>query len=202
VSRVVTCPRCKHRLAVAADAAGMWLTCPRCLASVANPNLLAVPTEPADVASRDGDRPAPPPRRPPDECPSCGRRVEPGWRSCPWCEQPLDRPARRPRLRSADDDLRLDTAGATAGLTVLIVFCVLGLVSLLVLGGPFLREPGAGGYFAVGIVGLLVLGVGCGVAASRGGAGGTTAAVLGSVGVCALVLMTLFMMFVATCKCP
>ena len=63
-----TCPRCKHVLRVPAGVAGRWLTCPRCLSSVGNPNEL--------VADPSG-RPAPPSAEELRQtvCPECGREL-------------------------------------------------------------------------------------------------------------------------------
>jgi hypothetical protein len=43
----LTCPRCGNTLRVADSVEGKWLTCPRCLASVRNPNADRVATAPS-----------------------------------------------------------------------------------------------------------------------------------------------------------
>jgi hypothetical protein len=132
VPREATCPSCGNVLDVPTSVAKRWLTCPRCLASVGNPQVLLPP---------DGVTPAPPPAPPPgpaaDEavCPACGRRVERGWRVCPSCEEPLGRRAVALRTADADDEAVGDTKGVGLILVVLGLLGAVGVIFFLCGGG-------------------------------------------------------------------
>jgi hypothetical protein len=125
VPRETTCPSCGNVLSVPDTVTKRWLTCPRCLASVGNPNVLLPPegVTPAPTA------PAPAPPAPGEAvCPGCARPVEPGWRICPNCEAPLGRPPAWERTADADDEAVGDTK--SVGL-ILVVLGLLGAVGVI-----------------------------------------------------------------------
>jgi hypothetical protein len=163
MSREATCFSCRQVLHVSADAQGRWLTCPRCLASVGNPNVL-LPTEPPPTG-------APPPAPASVEvqtqlpetttgattCPSCGREVDPVWRACPYCESSL-REA-RPKLSygSLDAEVGRDSRGTNFVAIALGALLILGVVLFVVIGGPMMVQSGTN-VGQVILVGLLALG--------------------------------------------
>src|SRR4051812_1300296 len=129
----VTCPRCNHVLRIPAGARDRWLTCPRCLASVGNPNVLVTAAPPAPPV----DRPLPPPEEGAGErdCPGCGRAVSRSWRLCPFCEEPLRGAAPPPRGGSLDDEVRGDSRVVGIGLIALGLLGACGIVLFLCGGG-------------------------------------------------------------------
>jgi Double zinc ribbon len=152
----LTCQNCKFELEVDATAKGRWLTCPRCLTSVAlktteggNPT-----TTPAHGVT---DRPA---RSGESVCPNCGSEVKPSWRLCPSCEEPL----RERRLRSEQPELELDvrrdnTASKVVGI-VLGSLLVGGVLLLFVAGAAVFQDLSVGGVLVFGgfLLVLLLLG--------------------------------------------
>jgi hypothetical protein len=132
VPRETTCPSCGNVLGVPDTVTKRWLTCPRCLASVSNPNVL--PSE--GVTPTPTAPPAPAARVAGEEvCPSCGRRVEPGWRVCPTCEAPLGRTPVSLRTFDADDEAVGDTKGVGLILVVLGLVGSVGVIFFLCGGG-------------------------------------------------------------------
>jgi hypothetical protein len=122
--RETTCPSCGNVLDVPASVGKRWLTCPRCLASVGNPNVLLPPEGVTQAPA-----PAPAGSAPHEAvCPGCGRRVETGWRVCPSCEAPLGRPAVTVRTADADDEAVGDNK--SVGL-ILVVLGLLGAVGVV-----------------------------------------------------------------------
>ena len=153
--RETTCPSCGNVLSVPESVTKRWLTCPRCLASVGNPHVL-LPTEgvtPSPAA-------APPP---PGEaaCPSCGRRVEAGWRVCPSCETPLGRPAVSVRTADADDEAVGDTKGVGLILVVLGLLGAVGVIFFLCGGAnQWTKHAAAVSFFVTFVLlGLVVAGM-------------------------------------------
>jgi hypothetical protein len=141
-----TCPSCRRVLHVANNVRVRWLTCPRCLAAVAERERPPAPTPP------------PIPDSPSSRCPGCDRTVEPGWRICPHCEEDL-RPARgRDRsLPPPDVDVRRDQGGANVVVVVLGGLILLGVFLFLAFGGwGLVMTSNDGG--TVLVCGLLVLG--------------------------------------------
>jgi hypothetical protein len=172
--REVVCSSCKQRLRVPADAAEKWLTCPRCLASVGNPNVLvtaeapaapaALPAGPADIF------PGPAEQQPASRtCPNCSRLVERDWRFCPYCEEDLQRPRAAGKASSLDRDIKRDTQVGCGMIGVLGAMLGVGIIVFVLSDGPrvLAGRPDALGGFLVWtvIVGLLV--VGCVVGAFR-----------------------------------
>jgi hypothetical protein len=141
MAQEIECARCGTTLRVAPDETDRWLTCPRCLASVANPNRAEAVT----------DRPAPVLEAVDDGCPECGSPVQPGWRRCPHCESPLYRPPIR-RVRSLDHEVKRDSS------TALVVTAVMG--GLLLTGVIMFFATGAAALMAGApdeLKGILVL---------------------------------------------
>jgi hypothetical protein len=205
VARTVACPRCSSQLRVAADA-GRWLTCPRCLASVGNPDVFHLPTEPpAEPALRT----EPEPREATDTCPGCGRDVSPLWRHCPFCSAALGGRRELPRMRPApDDDVRPDSKGTAVGLAILGSLGFVGVFLLLWVGSAPATYADLSWvlYLAVGVV-VLVAG-GCGVLVYLGRGGPASSAPLGvgaatitivTTGVLLLLVLSACVTFVFTC---
>jgi 6-phosphogluconolactonase (cycloisomerase 2 family) len=83
------CPRCSEE--IEAD----WGVCPYCnlnLRPVEKEVRVAKPVDDDDEAARREAKIARPveKRAAPAKCPSCGTDIEPGWKACPDCEEPLD----------------------------------------------------------------------------------------------------------------
>jgi Double zinc ribbon len=151
------CPSCKHRLLIPEETAGVWLTCPRCLTTIRNPND-QVTAAPSGAAPAVEDRPR--------SCPGCGRAVEPGWRSCPHCEEPLrrKRPPREPL--PLERNVHRDTQSGTVAAIILGCLLLAGVVIFLGFGGPALvgasKEGPAilmvgGGLIAAVVIGCIVI---------------------------------------------
>jgi hypothetical protein len=163
---------------VADDVHTRWLTCPRCLAEIAGPAAVQAeaPPRPTEQAAAES----------PPTCTRCGREVQPGWRTCPFCEAPLRgrRPARPAGL--LDDEARRDRTGATVVAAVLGALLLVGTVAFFAMGGAQLTaasEAGPG-ILAAGVLLLLALGVGVVVLVytSRSRTSSTIGGVLGGVG--------------------
>ncbi|MCI0465260.1 MAG: zinc ribbon domain-containing protein [Gemmataceae bacterium] len=195
MSHRVTCTRCQHVLHVPGDIRDRWITCPRCLSSVPNPGFSDVAPGPAPAGA-----PAQPP--PPEvllvterSCPDCGNPVEPSWRYCPHCDEPLDHPAPVRRRGTAESDVRFDTGVVGVGVGVLGMLGGLGMVVFYCGGG--LRgvdsktgaENAAGAGMVVGLVlfGLVIVGM---ILGGQGRQPGTrvTSLVLGGIALGMLVL--------------
>ena len=211
--RAATCPSCQHRLLVA-DTTSRWLTCPRCLASVGNPNVL-LPTEPAAPSTPPDVVPAEP--APADlVCPQCDRPVERSWRICPFCAGPLRREPRRARASRLDAEVHRDSQAGTVGAGILAGLIVVGVAAFLFMGGPRLVSASPDGA-AVLVVGTAVLGavvIGCVaiLVSSKSPTAKTVSGVLGGVFVGAgivlmvvvlacLAVLAAFANFLNTCKC-
>lgn len=217
MAREVTCPTCHHQLLIPDSAAGRWLTCPRCLASVGNPNvLLPGAITPAEGGTPRTEPPAPPPREsiPPPAggvCPWCNREVESSWRVCPHCEGPLRGAGRQRALRSADEEVRGDSKGVgigliglglVGGLGILILVCGGGLSALGL--GNTRQVVGVAFMASIVLLGLVIVGMSLS-AAGRETAGRMVGAMLGGLAVALLVLvllLTAFIYSVASCLEP
>jgi hypothetical protein len=144
-----TCTRCNQVLRVPADAAGLWITCPRCLASVGNPNVLETSS-----ATAVTDHPGPvPPVEEVLACSGCGRPIDRRWRVCPHCAEPLTvRPTAR-RNEWIDGEVRGDTNRGGVLAKALGGLLLLGVVIFLLAGGPGLlrASPDAGLSLTIGI---------------------------------------------------
>jgi phage FluMu protein Com len=145
VPRSVTCPGCHRLLRVADDVTDAEVTCPRCLASVAVPQVSAItPQEPS--AGR------------PTSCRRCGRRVEEQWRFCPYCEAVLFGPRRGARGGGFDDVVRRDRTGTNVLLILLAVLGGFGLLAYLAAAISTFKDGGA--QLLIGIfVGVLFLAI-------------------------------------------
>jgi hypothetical protein len=203
----ITCPACRHVLAITEDVTDAWLSCPRCLAKVVNPGaLVRGQRSPGGATPRDESSIAASPT-----CPRCDKPVQPNWRRCPFCEAPL-RPQRRSKaIRTADSDVRRDTGLIGGGLGLVGLLGALGIIFFLCGGGlndmkgSEIRDAG----IFTAILGVVFLGaVGIGIVLAAMGknpgmrVGGT---VLGAVAVAALVAALAFSGFVyllGSCMAP
>jgi hypothetical protein len=166
--REVTCPSCKHRLRVPADATEKWLTCPRCLASIGNPNVL-----PAPDAVTASEPPPPEPVAPAEErpaartCPNCERPVERGWRFCPYCEEELRRPRTAGKAGRLEGDVQRDTTGGIIVASVLGGLLLLGIILFFAMDGPRMlgKDQDAHAGFIMGGSAVVLVMVGATVAA-------------------------------------
>jgi hypothetical protein len=161
----ITCPSCGRHLRIAAEVQDRWLSCPHCLASIANPRrdhappaAVIAPAEPAMV------------RR---ACPECGEPVEPAWRFCPNCDARLRRPRRRLAEPALDVEVRSDSHVSAIVLGVLAVLSIVGVGLFLASGGldlvNFTGPAGAHVLLLGGaVVGVVVVGVGVLVWTSKG----------------------------------
>lgn len=123
--REALCPSCSNRLLVPADVADRTVTCPRCLASIGNPNVLVT----ASV-------PAPPIAQASSLCPGCARTVEAGWRVCPHCEEILNRPQPVSQPSSLERDVQRDTRAGCGVFGVLGAMLFLGIFIFFAMDGP------------------------------------------------------------------
>jgi hypothetical protein len=143
----INCPSCQKQLWVSPDIHLAWLTCPRCLALIANPAAQAhaqaesppdvtVPTPSVpESAAREvgGVERLPsislPAARPPagTECPGCGKPTSPQWVFCPFCERPL----RSPRGGAVDTVARGDTRRTHGAIWLLAVLGGFGVLAAL-----------------------------------------------------------------------
>jgi hypothetical protein len=167
VGHKVTCPVCHSTLRIPEGVAGRWVSCPRCLASILNP-------EPSPAGAF---RPEEPSRT---TCPWCGERVEAAWRVCPYCEESLQPGgqasgvvileqeqrspspvSRRTRARRpgvpVDREVQQDTKGVLIGLGVMTAMILLGILIFAGLGGGDLVGASKEGPFILGM-GILFLG--------------------------------------------
>jgi hypothetical protein len=174
----LTCPGCQHVLRVPAGSRDRWLTCPRCLSPVANPEAVvpgAIQAEaparpPAAAAHGIQAEPITPSPAPPGQCPHCGHEVQPRWLFCPYCEEPLAGRGRR-RAAGMDVDVRRDSHATGGCLVLLAVLGALG-IGLLFLSGLQLLGQGQAGLLVALAVGLCVLAlISATIVAARGGAG-------------------------------
>lgn len=154
MSREATCVRCQHVLHVSPDAQSLWLTCPRCLASVGNPNRV-LPAEPPTTAVTS----APAPWAIPQglSCPWCDYKVEATWRVCPHCGRTLAREGPKSSRASLDAEVRRDSRGVNVVALVLGVLLMVGAVLFVAVGGPMAVQSSKDGAAVVG-VGILALG--------------------------------------------
>jgi hypothetical protein len=118
MSERIYCPACKRALRLPADCVDPWLSCPRCLARIRNPQ-----SEPERAPSSPGVAPQErqPEARP--RCPGCGVDVEPRWLFCPFCEERLRDRLPRQWSGSVEGDVRRDT---TTMQVILILLAIVG----------------------------------------------------------------------------
>jgi hypothetical protein len=127
----LTCQSCGNPLRIPRGLPGRWLTCPRCLASLGNPDVLDDPQARREPGREPREAPADQPR----PCPACGRPVEREWRSCPFCEEPLRARPERRRQRSIEDQIKRDSGvGLLVGGLLLLLLGV-GAVCFFGFGG-------------------------------------------------------------------
>jgi hypothetical protein len=134
MSREITCPVCRHTLSVAGDVRMSWITCPRCLTEVMNPQhhvsasppTAALPVPVVPMREREPDEP---------RCPECGEAVKLSWRYCPNCDAPLGRGRTIRQVTSVEQDVRRDTGLAGGGLVLLGLLGGVGIVLFLCGGG-------------------------------------------------------------------
>jgi hypothetical protein len=124
----ITCSACRHVLRVEKTSTSPMLTCPRCLAPVANPALVRTDLPPAPARGETGEgwaseTPA---------CPGCGREVRSSWRLCPECGEPLHRRPERGAGADLDREVRQDMRAT--GVTAIILGGLVGLGVLLFFG--------------------------------------------------------------------
>jgi hypothetical protein len=200
----LTCHRCHRPLKIPRGLPGRWLTCPRCLARVRNLEQLDDPQAISGEARAPDDAPVRP--RP---CPGCGREVDPSWRRCPVCEEPLS--GRRDRSPPLDREVGRDTGAGTIILVVLGCVLLGGIGLFLTTGGINLildvKNPNGGVTWVLGLAVVGALGVGClaaGIARRSRGAGvavGVTGGLLGGLltglGVVLVIVLTLCFGFLA-----
>ena len=160
----IGCPKCNATLKVPEEVRDRWITCPRCLASVMNPDRgvteepVIEPPEPRRLSEDDSPT-----------CRECGEEVEARWRYCPYCLASLRGGSRYRSIKRADADAKDDlgwigfcmVAAGLLGLFSLIALPVLGTVSIsgeavIVIGG--------------GILILVLAGMGIGIASRDEGA--------------------------------
>jgi hypothetical protein len=222
MSREATCFSCRRVLHVSADAQGRWLTCPRCLASVGNPNVLLT-AEPPPVG-------APPPAPASVEvqtqlpesitrattCPSCSREVDPVWRACPYCQSSLRAARPEQTHASLDAEVARDSRGTNFVAITLGALLLLGVILFVAIGGPMMVQSGTDpgqvllvGLLAIGafVGGVIALAVGARPRAVNPVFGVVGGLVVG-VGVALLVVFVAFLTIAAavtnimqTCKC-
>ena len=136
MAQQVRCQACGRILRVPDHVEEPVLTCPRCLADVANPHWTgtAAPAAQAppvaSTAIREAAAPSQAVTSTRTTCPGCGKPQQPGWRFCPYCEHGLARAAPRRGTASLDRDVRRDTQGAGCGLIGLAILGALGLAAV------------------------------------------------------------------------
>jgi hypothetical protein len=153
MSRKVSCERCRNVLVIADDEGDAWLTCPRCLARVANPAALAQGEVLGNAERVRKETESP-------RCPECGELVLKHWQYCPACRALLRGRRRGPRA-GADRDVRFDMAWVAGGLVLLALLGVIGMVSYLIRGG--FESMSFDAIVTMGAALLLVAGVGTGL---------------------------------------
>ena len=167
----VKCEACGGLLRVPDDAKEDWITCPRCLANVANPNratAAALTPGGSSTAITEGYPVSPPVATPPRTCPACGKPQNAEWRFCPYCKYGgVGRSVRRGSL-SADHDVRRDTKGTGCGLIGLAVLGAIGLaLSLLPSFGFATDLHSIGPLVPITLVVLVLAGVATGTMFAR-----------------------------------
>jgi hypothetical protein len=146
----VTCPGCQQTLVIPAGSRNRWLTCPRCLSPVANPQAVAPGAIQAEAPAR---APA---------ADVYGVQAEP--------DPPLAERVRR-GAAGIDVDVRRDTRATSGCLILLAVLGALG-IGLLFLGALGVLAEGESGPLVTLAVGLFVLGlISAGIVAARGSGG-------------------------------
>jgi hypothetical protein len=113
----VTCAFCNERLQIADDAPAGSVTCPVCLAEVANP------ATPAANVSQE------PPAL---LCPRCGKPVQPAWNYCAACQAPMRLRQFAPRIRQVDEDVREDVQRTGLGIGCLGVIGILAAIQWII----------------------------------------------------------------------
>lgn len=127
MARTINCPGCQNTLHIRPSFAEPTLTCPRCLAEVANPGPEARPAQ-AQTAITAEQRPS----GAEDRCPNCGEAVKRGWRMCPACDEWLGKPlVTRRQLPFAERQARQDTTVVGA---VFLILTVLGIAGFVLVG--------------------------------------------------------------------
>ncbi|HEV3083238.1 MAG TPA: zinc ribbon domain-containing protein [Gemmataceae bacterium] len=167
----VKCAACGRWLRFPDDLQEQWLTCPRCLAHVANPNRPAAGATAAggtSTAVTEAYPVSPPIPTPPRTCPGCGKTLDPEWRFCPYCEHDAARRSLRRGSLSVDRDVRQDTRGTGCGLIGLAVLGAIGLAMALIPSFGIAAEMRSiGPLMPVTLVVLVLAGIATGIMFAR-----------------------------------
>jgi hypothetical protein len=152
----LVCLNCGHHLRIAADAEESWLSCPRCLAVIANPRRSAVATRPSSPAEGAFS---------PAVCPGCGEPVQPSWRYCPLCNARCGPTPGLQPLPLPDVEVRRDSKGAVLCLVVIGVLVLIGVGLFAASGGFAVVSASKAGpaILLLGLVVLVVIGAGTGI---------------------------------------
>ncbi len=119
MSERIKCPSCGAGLILSQKADEWRAACPRCLAVIDVPEATPAPQA---IQEQRPER-----RQDASSCPHCGRAVEPAWRTCPWCDEPL-RGRQNIHYNRADLDVRRDTQRTSVFALLLAGIGVLGVV--------------------------------------------------------------------------
>lgn len=201
------CPRCHRQWDVSDSLRSQDVTCPSCggKVTVADRRPAAAAPAPAPVVSQLSV-----PSSEGGLCPSCQRKIEAGWRACPYCTARLEvkealpadqepeiprRIVRRPAVAQRERDMHKDTAYiglALVGIGALGTIFLIG--SLLTRGLPDNLE----GFFVLGAIVFIISIVGVAVGAtSRHSGSAATIGLTGGLTIMAVLFGLPFALFIA-----